>query len=48
MEHRKPTDEKPLFVNLYLGDNLRSEANIASSLQLNNKLSTVILAHAFV
>jgi hypothetical protein len=46
MEHRKPTDEKPLFVNLYLGDNLRSEANIASSLQLNNKLSTVILAHA--
>ena len=46
MEHRKPTDEKPFFLNLFLSSTLRTEMNIASSLQLNNKWSTVILAHA--
>ena len=46
MEHRKPTDEVPLYLNLFEGSNLRSEANIASSIQINNKLSTVIMAHA--
>lgn len=46
LEHRKPTDEKPFFINLFLANNLRTEANIASSLQLNEKWSTVILAHA--
>lgn len=45
MEHRKPTDEVPFYLNLYGGSNLRSEANIASSLQINDKLSTVIMAH---
>ena len=43
MEHRKPTDEKPFFLNLFLSSTLRTEMNIASSLQLNNKCSTVIL-----
>lgn len=46
MEHRKPTDEKPFFLNLFLSSMLRAEMNIASSLQLNHKWSTVILAHA--
>ena len=45
LEHRKPTAEQPLFVNLFLSDVLRTEANIASSLQLNNKWSTVTMAH---
>lgn len=45
LEHRKPTAEQPLFVNLFLSSALRTEANIASSLQLNNKWSTVILGH---
>lgn len=45
MEHRKPTAEQPLFVNLFLSSALNSDVNIASSLQLNNKLSTVILGH---
>lgn len=45
LEHRKPTAEQPLFVNLFLGSTLRTEANIASSLQLNQKWSTVILGH---
>lgn len=46
MEYRKPTAEVPLFVNLFLSQTLRTEANIASSLQLNDRLSTVVLAHA--
>jgi outer membrane receptor for ferrienterochelin and colicin len=45
LEHRKPTAEQPLFVNLFMSSKLRTEANIASSLQLNNKWSTVILGH---
>lgn len=45
LEHRKPTDEKPLFINLFLADNMRTEANVASSLQLNEKWSTVLLGH---
>lgn len=45
MEHRKPTDEKPFFLNLFLSSSLRAEANVASSLQLSPKWSTVILGH---
>jgi len=46
LEHRKPTAENPLFVNLFVNSNARGEANIASSLQLNDKWYTVIMAHA--
>ncbi len=46
MEHRKPTAENPLFVNLFMSDELMFEGNIASSLQLNDKWSTVIMGHA--
>lgn len=45
MEHRKPTAEQPLFINLFLSSALRTEANVASSLQLNDKWSTVLLGH---
>ncbi len=45
LEHRKPTKEEPLFLNLFLSNTLRTEANVASSLQLNNKWSTVMLGH---
>jgi len=45
LEHRKPTKEEPLFLNLFLSNTLRTEANVASSLQLNNKWSTVLLGH---
>lgn len=48
VEHRKPTAKEPLFVNLFLGSEGRTEANVASSLQLNNKLSTVTLLHASI
>ncbi|MBO7248655.1 MAG: carboxypeptidase-like regulatory domain-containing protein, partial [Bacteroidales bacterium] len=45
MEHRKPTDEKPLFINLFVDNHLMTEANIASSLQLTEKWSTVTMGH---
>ncbi|MCL2739337.1 MAG: TonB-dependent receptor [Bacteroidales bacterium] len=45
LEYRKPTAEQPLFVNLFFANSLRTEANIASSLQLNPKWSTVLLGH---
>lgn len=50
MEHRKPTAENPLFVNLFLNNNLRTEANIASSLTLDEAKHwyTVIMAHAAI
>ncbi len=47
LEHRKPTDDERLFVNLYLDDELRPEANITTALPVtrDKKLSTVILLH---
>lgn len=45
LEHRKPTDEESLFVNLYFDQDLRAEANITSALQINEHLSTIILTH---
>lgn len=45
MEHRKPTAENPFFLNLFLNSNLRTEANAATSLQLNDKWSTVLQGH---
>ncbi|MDR1552176.1 MAG: TonB-dependent receptor [Prevotellaceae bacterium] len=45
VEHRKPDNSEPLFVNLYGDDDVRFEANVTSALKLNDKLSTVIFAH---
>lgn len=45
LEHRKPTDSERLFVNLYLDDELRPEANISSAIPISDRLSTVILLH---
>ena len=45
MEHRKPTDEKPLFINGAVMSDTKMDLNIASSLQMGYKWSTVILAH---
>lgn len=45
VEHRKPTTENPLFVNLFVNSNLRAEANLASSIQFNEKWSTVVQGH---
>ena len=47
LEHRKPTDEERLFVNLYFDSELKPEINISSAIPLtaDKRLSTVILAH---
>lgn len=41
VEHRKPTDEKPLFLNAFINSMLMAELNAASSLQIGNRWSTV-------
>ena len=48
LEYRKPVTPQPLFLNLYLDRFLRTEANVASSLQLSEKWSTILLAHASI
>ena len=45
MEHRKPTDETPLFVNLYGSTDRMFEGNIASAIQFNEKWSVINMAH---
>ena len=47
LEHRKPTDDERLFVNLYLDDELRPEANVSTAFPVSRdkKLSSVILLH---
>ena len=45
MEHRKPTDEKPLFLNAAVMSDSKMDFNIASSLQMGYKWSTVLLGH---
>ena len=45
MEHRKPTDEKPLFLNAAIMSDTKMDFNIASSLQMGYNWSTVILGH---
>ena len=45
MEHRKPTDETPLFVQLYGSSDRMYEANVASAIQFNEKWSMINMAH---
>lgn len=50
LEHRKPTDEERLFVNLYFDSELRPEINLSSAIPLteDKRLSTVILLHGSI
>ena len=45
MEHRKPTDETPLFVQLYGSSDAMFEGNIASAIQFNEKWSMINMVH---
>lgn len=45
MEYRKPTDEKPLFLNASVMNDTKTDFNVASSLQMGEKWSTVLLVH---
>ena len=48
LEHRKPSDEERLFLNLYLDTHLKPEINLSSAMPVtkDKRLSTIILAHA--
>ena len=48
LEHRKPTDEERMFLNIYLDTHLKPEVNLSTALPVtkDKRLSTVILAHA--
>ena len=47
LEHRKPTDEERMFLNIYLDSHLKPEFNLSSAMPVtkDKRLSTVILAH---
>lgn len=47
LEHRKPTDQERLFLNLYLDDELRPEINLSSAFPVteDQKLTTILLLH---
>lgn len=46
LEHRKPTDEIPFFLSLTGMNDTRMSGDVVSSLQFNDRLSTVIMGHA--
>jgi hypothetical protein len=46
LEHRKTTDEKPLFISLTGMSDSRVSGDVVSSLQFGDRLSTVLLGHA--
>ncbi len=45
VEYKKPSTAEPLFVNLYVNNHQRAEANITSAYKLNDKLSTMLMIH---
>ncbi|MDE6570541.1 MAG: TonB-dependent receptor [Alistipes sp.] len=47
LEHRKPTDDERLLVNLYLDDELRPELNLSSAFPVtkDQKLTSIVLLH---
>lgn len=47
MEHRKPTDETPFFLQASMMDDTKADLNIASALQLDeeSRWSTILLGH---
>ena len=45
LEHRKPTDGKPLFINASIMDDSKTDMNVCSSLQMGDNLYTVLMGH---
>lgn len=46
LEHRKPTAETPLFVNVYGSSDNMYDATVGSALQITDRLSTVLMTYA--
>ncbi|MBO7641121.1 MAG: TonB-dependent receptor plug domain-containing protein [Bacteroidales bacterium] len=45
LEHKKPTDEIPLFVNASVMTDTKTDLNILSSLPLSDKVYTILMGH---
>jgi outer membrane receptor for ferrienterochelin and colicins len=45
VEYKKPHSAEPMFLNLYTNNEGRFEANLTSAVKLNEKWSTMVLAH---
>ncbi len=45
LEHHKPTDGKPLFLNASIMNDTKTDFNVTSSLQVADNLYTVLLGH---
>jgi hypothetical protein len=45
VEYKKPENTEKFYINLYGNSNLRFETNIDGSIKLNDKLSTMLMAH---
>ena len=50
LEHRKPTDDERLFLNLYFDNELKPEINLSTAIPVtkDKRLTTIILAHGAV
>jgi len=48
IEYKKPEHGEPLFINLYGNSKTKGEINVTSATKINNKLSTMLLAHASI
>lgn len=46
VEYKKPQNSEKIFVNLYANDAMKFEFNANSSVHINDKLTTMVLAHA--
>ena len=45
VEHQKPTDGRPLFLNASVMNDTKTDFNITSTIQLSDELSTILLGH---
>ena len=45
VEHQKPTDGRPLFLNASVMNDTKTDFNITSTLQLTDNLSTILMGH---
>ena len=45
LEHQKPTDGKPLFLNASVMNDTKTDFNVTSSLQVSDNLYTILLGH---
>lgn len=46
LEHRKPTEEKPLFIQASMMSDTKADFNLTSAWQLSPKVYTIVLGHA--